>query len=103
MSRKSPAVFAEPGIEYIDFKPLLKGIHRVGFLTNKNTSAEHNDGQFLKAQYMLAPVVLELRDENQSLLVIDPTSLIPAFDIMQRLNAVPILVNPYGKVLAQRK
>ena len=98
-----PALSARPGEEFIEFRPYLAGITTIGFLTNKSITAEKNDGQFLKAQYILSPVVLDLQNSGYRFLLLDCTNLVIAFDTMQKINAVPILVNRYGKVLAERK
>ena len=92
----------EPGYEFADLKNKLKGVKRVGFLTNKDMSSERNDGQFLAAQYMLAPTILDCDSQEYRLFVIDATALIPAFDIMQSIGAEPIYVNRYSKILAER-
>ena len=93
----------EPGFEFAGFKEKLSGLKRVGFLTNKDMSPERNDGQFLGAQYMLAPVVLDLGNPRYRWVILDCTSLIPAFDMMQEIKAAPIDVNEHSKVLAERK
>ena len=95
--------FSEPGYEFLDLKEILSNTAIIGFLTNKNMSSEKNDGQFLKAQYILVPTVLDLGNDNYNRVIIDATSLIAAFDIMQKMGAVPVYVNQYEKILAERK
>ena len=100
---KSPGILPpEPGYEFADLKNRLKGIKRIGFLTNKDMSSERNDGQFLAAQYILAPTILDFDSQNYKLFVIDATGLIPAFDIMQSVGAEPLYVNRYSKILAEK-
>ncbi|HOW35552.1 MAG TPA: hypothetical protein PL155_03990 [Candidatus Omnitrophota bacterium] len=91
-----------PGFEFADFKDKLTGINAIGFLTDKNMSPERNDGQFLAAQYTLAPVILDLNNPNYRLNILDCTNLADAFGIMQGISAEPAFINPYGKILAQR-
>jgi len=95
--------FLEPGHEHLDFKDFLGGAKEIGFLTDKDMSAEKNDGQFLKAQYALAPLLLDLNNPNHEFLIIDPTSIFSALEINQDLKADFVHVNGFNKILAQRK
>ena len=92
----------EPGMEFAGFKKHLVGKTVVGFLTDKNMSPENNDGQFLKAQYALAPVVLDLGESRHRFLVLDCSNILTAFDLLQQLNAEPVEVNPFNKIFAQK-
>ncbi len=93
----------EPGYEFADLKPLLKNIEKVGYFTNRNVSPEDMDVKyFLQAQYMLAPITLEL-NTYQEYLIVDCSNLIEAFTMTAELKARPIYVNPFGIILAQRK
>ena len=91
----------EPGYEFADLKEKIFLLRRIGFLTNKDMSPERNDGQFLAAQYVLAPVVLDLDNPNYQFLILDYTGLVPAFDKMEAIGADPIYINDYSKVLAK--
>jgi len=92
-----------PGYEFTGFRERVIPLKRVGYLTNKDMSAERNDGQFLAAQYTLAPVVLDLNNDDHRWLILDCTSLMAAFDIIQEVGAVPIYINGYSKVLAEKR
>ena len=93
----------EPGYEFTDLKEKIFLLKRIGFLTNKDMSSERNDGQFLAAQYVLAPVVLDLDNPHYPFVILDYTGLIPAFDEMEAIGANPIYVNEYSKVLAKKR
>ena len=96
--RKPP----QPGCEFLDFKPKLAPLKIVGFFTDKDMSSERNDGQFLAAQYTLAPVILDLNNPRHRLVILDYTSFIAAFEKIRAINARPVYVNGYGKILAER-
>ena len=102
LAKQKYQTFLEPGYEFADFRNKLSGVKRVGFLTNKDMSSEKNDGQFLAAQYILAPIILDLDNTSAQFVIMDSTSLIPSFDFMRKLHIEPIHINEYGKVLARK-
>lgn len=95
------AFYVNPGREFSDFQKALQDIEHVGFLTNKDMSSERNDGQFLAAQYILAPTILNLGCLER-LIILDYTNPELAMKKITEINAVPVYTNPYGKILAQR-
>jgi hypothetical protein len=90
----------EPGLQYTDFKEALSGVRNAGFVTNKNLSSEKNDGEFLMAQSILAPTVLHLNASKYKYNVLDCTSKEHLLFALKSLNAQPVAINKYGKVLA---
>ncbi len=96
-------IFVEPGRDFADLADDLKGVAKVGFLTDKDMSAEKNDGFFLQAQYLFAPTMLDLGNPEHELIIFDCPNPLSAFDMMQKLNAAPLHVNPYFKILARRQ
>ena len=90
----------EPGLQYSDFKEGLAGVRRAGFVTNKDLSPEKNDGEFLQAQYILAPTVLELNASKNKYNILDCTSKTHILYALKSLNAAPVQINKYGKILA---
>ncbi|MCA9408939.1 MAG: hypothetical protein KC733_09635 [Candidatus Omnitrophica bacterium] len=92
----------EPGAQFEEFIPYLKGIKKAGFLTNKGMGAEDNDGHYLQAQYLLAPTILDLNNSNYKLNLLDYTNQIYIFYMLKNLKAKPIKDNIWGKVLTQR-
>ena len=93
--------YIEPGYEFSDLKEMLSQAKSVGFLTNKDMSPERNDGQFLAAQYMLAPIILDLNSSNHDFVILDYTGPKAAFEKMREIKAVPIFTNPFNKILAK--
>ncbi len=90
----------QPGIEFADLKEKIPSGMTVGFLTNKDMSAERNDGQFLAAQYILAPVVLDLNNDRHAYLIFDDLDPLMVSQIAEKLSATIVLTNSYNKVLA---
>ena len=97
---QNPLPNFEPGYEFEDFKDKIKGEKIIGFLTNRDTSAEKNDQEFLLAQYMLAPVILDLNNPQHKLLILDYTSPIFLGYKLKELSAVRLYDNSFNKVLA---
>ena len=91
---------SEPGLQYSDFKESLSGVKEAGFVTNKDLSSEKNDGEFLMAQYILAPTVLDLNASRHKYNILDCTSEKHILFALKNLNARPIKINKYGKILA---
>ncbi len=102
LKKQRHQIFVEPGREFADFREKLAEVKRVGFLTNKDMSSEGNDGQFLAAQYMLAPIILDLDNSSHPFTILDSTGLISSFDTMNKLGLEPAHINEYGKVLAKK-
>ena len=95
-------IMLEPGFAYLEIRDRLKGIEKIGFLTNKNMTSEGNDGDFLMAQYMLAPTALDLNNPDHELSVLVYTDLMYLQYALKDLNASPVYWNKYGIVLAQK-
>ena len=89
-----------PGVEFADLKEKLPGQATVGFLTDKDMSPERNDGQFLAAQYILAPIVLDLNNDRHTYLIFDCLDPLSVSQMTQKLSATIIATNPYNKTLA---
>ncbi|MFA5059569.1 MAG: hypothetical protein WC676_02980 [Candidatus Omnitrophota bacterium] len=94
--------FTEPGFEFARFKKYLKNERIIGFLTDKDMSSERNDGQFLSAQFALAPTVLDLNGLSHQFFIIDATNLVNASEMTKKLNLNPLHVNEHEKILAEK-
>jgi len=95
--------FLEPGAQYATLRDSLKDVREAGFITDQNTSAEKNEGEFQQAQYMLAPTVLVLNDTHFRYNVLDIREPKLIAYTLRRLKSIPIKDNEYGKVVIQRK
>jgi len=95
--------FLEPGFEFAGLKKPLEGIPKAGYLSEKNQTAENQDGRFMMAQYMLAPTVLDLNNPNHQYLILDCSRPEAALYLLKETKAKPIAVTPFGKILAERQ
>ena len=99
---QNPVFYLEPGAQFADFKDKIKGEKIVGYMTNRDSSPEKNDQEFLMAQYMLAPTVLDFNNSNHKFLILDYTSPIFLAYEIKNLNVRPVYDNKFDKVLAVR-
>lgn len=93
----------EPGAEFALFRPYLKETREVGFLTNKDLREEKNYENFLRAQYRLAPVVLNLNEIHPEFNILDYTKPVWAIYTLKSLRAEPLASTPGQQVLAVRR
>ena len=98
--RNSPSL--EPGFQFSGLKKDLVDLRTVGYLTEKNISSENNDGQFMLAQYMLAPTVLDLNNPNHRYAILDCTRPETAAQLIKSLNGRVVSMTPFGKILIER-
>jgi hypothetical protein len=99
--RRENIIYYEPGHQFADLREKLENTRSVGFITDKDMSSENNDGQFLRAQFMLAPLILDLNNHRHPWLILDCTNTFKAFFIMKEINARLVYINPYGIILAR--
>ena len=92
----------EPGFQYFDLKEKLEGETAVGFLSETTPTADDNDGKFMMAQYMLAPILLDLSNPGHRINIIDTSTPDSAKSILSIIRARPTYVNPFGKIIAER-
>ncbi len=95
-----PVPYYPPGYEFADFKNKIQSQHVVGYLTNRDVSAEKNDQEFLLAQYMFAPTVLDINNADHPLLILDYTSPIFLKYKIKELKTKALYHNEFNKVLA---
>ncbi|VAX37608.1 hypothetical protein MNBD_UNCLBAC01-1634 [hydrothermal vent metagenome] len=101
IGQKEPPL--EPGSQFAHFAEHLEGQTHIGFLTDKDMSAENNDGFFSQTQYILAPVIVELNVPKHEYSVVDYTNYKHLLYTMRLLKAKRIAHNEYGQALVQRK
>ena len=100
---KTQTPYYEPGYEFADFKDKINGQRTVGYMTNRDVSAEKNDQEFLLAQYMFAPTILDINNNAHTYLILDYTSpIFLAYGIKEN-KTKPIYNNKFNKVLAIRQ
>ena len=93
----------EPGFEFADLKHLLFPSQTIGYFTDLDFSSESiNTQNFLSAQYQLAPVVLDVNNQQHSMFLIDASTQWMAFHLAEKMRTEPVYSNPYGKLLARK-
>ena len=102
-ARQSQRNIKYPGYEFGDLKQKLPAVRKAGFLTDKDMSPERNDGQFLAAQFIFAPIMLELNNPHHEFIILDYTSLQAALDAMKKDNIHTVYINGHGKILGRKK
>ena len=93
----------EPGTQFESFREHLKGVDKIGYLTNKDSSPEKNDGAYLQAQYYFAPMIIELNNNHHRFNVIDYEEPMFIIYVFNDLKARRVANNEYGQALAERK
>lgn len=93
----------EPGYQFEDIRKILKQEKIVGYLTDRNISPEKNDQEFLLAQYMLAPTIVEVNNHSYQFLILDYTNPSAVINKLKEIKAKPIYKNMYNKVLALQR
>ena len=92
----------EPGFQFLDLKEKLEGETVVGFLSETTPTPEDNDGQFMMAQYMLAPILLDLNNPDHKINIISAPTPDSAKSILSIIHAKPIYISPFGKIISER-
>ncbi len=90
------------GAYFKDIKPILKGIEYVGYYTNRNLSIPENNKRYSQAQFVLAPTILDINNLNHKFVIIDCPDKSIIKKKLKQLQAVPIKINQYGIILAER-
>ena len=97
--QERPIVFA--GIKFAGLGEVLKNEPRVGYITDLNLEEDGNLAEYSQAQYMLAPVILEINNAKTRFLIVNSSSDAAAFEQLQSLGLQPLKRNQFGVILAQ--
>src|SRR5476651_596200 len=87
------------GFQFMGLETVFKGVHTVGYYTDKDLNNPLAIAQFEQAQYMLVPTVLDLNHTQYHWVIFDCTSPQVAMEAIQRLGLTPLKVN-HGIILA---
>ena len=99
IATRKPGPKIEPGEAYRDIAKNLKELHVVGFHTDKNMSSEKNDGDFLMAQYMMAPIVLDYNNTELPIHILSYKNQNNALVLIKKLNGKLIYHNQFGRAV----
>jgi len=87
------------GFQFMGLENVFKGVHTVGYFTDKDLDQPLAIAQFEQAQYMLVPTVLDLNHTQYHWVIFDCTSPQVAMEAIKRLGLTPLKVN-HGIILA---
>ena len=98
-SHKKKKTSFEPGQAYRDIANNLQKIHIVGFHTDSNMSSENNDAEFLMAQYMMAPIVLDYNNTTHPIHLLSYQDEKKALAKVKELGGQLVYHNSFGKAI----
>ncbi len=81
---------------------MLRGVEYVGYFTDKDLTDKTNAAQFSQAQYILAPVILDLNNTQRDFIIFDCTTPDVALEKIKEIDAVPLVKNKFGIILARK-
>ena len=87
------------GFQFMGLENVFKGVHTVGYYTDKDLNNSLAIAQFEQAQYMLVPTVLDLNHTQYHWVIFDCTSPQTAMGEIQRLGFTPMKIRN-GIILA---
>jgi len=87
------------GFQFMGLENVFKGVHTVGYYTDKDMNNSIAVAQFEQAQYMLVPTVLDLNNTQYHWVIFDCTSPQVGVDAIKRLGFTPLKAN-HGIILA---
>jgi hypothetical protein len=90
------------GIKFAGLNEILKDARHIGYLTSKDLNDYFTALQFAQAQYVLAPIILELNNPNHEYILLNYENPLMAINRAKAIGARPVKINPFGIVLARR-
>jgi hypothetical protein len=94
-----PYVFT--GVKFTGLKSVLNHAEYIGYYTDKDLDNRQDAAQFAQAQYILAPIILDLNNTDHEYILFDCSSLAVTLDKIQELGILPMRRNQFGIVLAR--
>lgn len=98
--KKMPFIFQ--GFLFSGLEKFIPGVRYVGYFTDKDLDNSSDAARFAQAQYMLAPIVLDLDYQKHEWIIFDFTSEQKAFEAMKAIGASPVKRNNFGIILARQ-
>jgi len=91
------------GLKFSGLNETLKGQTHVGYYTDKDLDDRVHAMQFSQAQYLLAPVVLDLNNLKYEYIFFDCINELTALNIIKENGFIAIKKNAFGIILAQNR
>jgi hypothetical protein len=89
-----------PGIKFSGLSELLKSETKINYITDLDIKESGPLAEYEQAQYILAPLILDLSREPHKFLLINCSSDISALNKLKEWKARPLLRNQFGVILA---
>ncbi len=90
------------GLKFNGLQDILKNVQTIGYYTDADFSNKSTAGAFSQAQYMLAPVILDLGYVSHEYILFNCTSEKKAMEKIRELGARPLRKNKFGVILARK-
>ena len=97
--RQIPYIFM--GNKFLGLNTVLKSMKYVGYYTDKNLDENKPALQFAQAQYILAPIILDLNNTHHPFVLFDCSSEEVALQKIKENGLTPIKRNQFGIILAR--
>ncbi|MBF0523014.1 MAG: hypothetical protein HQL24_08180 [Candidatus Omnitrophica bacterium] len=91
------------GYKFLGLQSVLKGEPIIGYYTDKNLDDPKNNKDFSQAQFVLAPIILDVNNMRHRYIILDCSNKDIALEKMNKLNASPVKVSSTGIILVERK
>lgn len=88
------------GIKFSGLSEVLNKETRIGYVSGQNIRETGPLAEYEQAQYMLAPVILDVERPAHKFVIINCSNDESALAILKKLNARPLLRNQFGVILA---
>ncbi|MDP2653015.1 MAG: hypothetical protein Q8Q08_03180 [Candidatus Omnitrophota bacterium] len=98
--QRAIAPYPLPGNKFLGLNDFIPGASRIGYYTDKNLDINEHAMQFSQAQYVLAPIILDLNNTGHKFVIFDCSSEDVAMVRIREFQLVPFKRNPFGIILA---
>ena len=89
------------GLQFSGLQDILQGTETIGYVTDKDLNVQQNAMQFAQAQFMLAPVVLDIDFTGHEYILLDCSRPEITWNLINKFRLLPLRRNPFGIVLAR--
>ena len=89
------------GNKFLGLSSVLKDVKRIGYYTDKSLDVNQNAMQFAQAQYILAPIILDLNNTNYPFVLFDCSQRTVALEKIREAGLIPVKENQFGIILAR--
>lgn len=98
LSPQHPIGFS--GLKFSGLSDILDKETAIGYVSDLDLKEAGPLAEYEQAQYMLAPVVLDITNPAHKFMIINPSNDAAALDKLKEFNARPLLRNQFGVILA---